>query len=172
MAERIKRLLSKGKIGFLLAMVMGSIFCITLGILSLYVFTVAVIHVVKAIDITKSESLLHVFDAIGLVALAVAVLDLAVTIFREIILRDVDKRHPSQMRRSLTRFGTIIIIAILIEGFMMIFRFSKAGQAHLLPYSILVLAGGTMLIIGLGIYIKITVPAETLLDASITDKKS
>jgi hypothetical protein len=54
----------------------------------------------------------------------------------------------------------------------MIFRFSKAGQAHLLPYSILVLAGGTMLIIGLGIYIKITVPAETLLDASITDKKS
>jgi hypothetical protein len=172
MAERIKRLLSKGKIGFLLAMVMGSIFCITLGILSLYVFTVAMTHIVKAIDITKSESLLHVFDAIGLVALAVAVLDLAVTIFREIILRDVDKRHPSQMRRSLTRFGTIIIIAILIEGFIMIFRFSKAGQAHLLPYSILVLAGGTMLIIGLGIYIKITVPAETLLDASITDKKS
>jgi len=172
MAEKIKGLLSRGKIAFLLAMVMGSIFCITLGILSLYVFTVAVIHVVKAIDITKSESLLHVFDAIGLVALAVAVLDLAVTIFREIILRDADKRHPSQMRRSLTRFGTIIIIAILIEGFMMIFRFSKAGQAHLLPYSILVLAGGTMLIIGLGIYIKITVPAETLLDASITDKKS
>jgi hypothetical protein len=172
MAEKIKGLLSRGKIAFLLAKVMGSIFCITLGILSLYVFIVAVIHVVKAVDITKSESLLHVFDAIALVALAVAVLDLAVTIFREIILREVDKRHPSQMRRSLTRFGTIIIIAILIEGFMMIFRFSKAGQAHLLPYSILVLAGGTMLIIGLGIYIKITVPAETLLDASITDKKS
>lgn len=166
-----KELFFKGKIAFLVATIAGSIFCFTLGILSFGIFAVAVRHILSAIDITKSESLIRLFDAVGLTALAVAVLDLAVTIFREIILREVDKRHPSQVRRSLTRFGTIIIIAILIEGFIMIFRFGKAGETHLLPYSILVLAGATLLIIGLGIYLKITIPAERLLDIPVDEKK-
>jgi hypothetical protein len=135
------------------------------------IFSIAVRHIIKAIDIANNDSIIHLFDAVGLVALSVAVLDLAITIFREIILREVDKRHPSQMRRSLTRFGTIIIIAILIEGFIMIFRFSKAGQTHLLPYSILVLAGGTMLIIGLGLYLKISIPTERFIDMDLEEKE-
>ena len=115
-------------------------------------------------DITKSESLVHLFDAIGLTALAVAVLDLAITIFREVILREVDKRHPSHLRRSLTRFATIIIIATLIEGFIMIFRFNKADQTHLLLYSTLVFIAATLLIVGLGIFLKITIPVEKLIE--------
>lgn len=163
----MKELFIKGGIGFVMAQIIGSVFCFTLGVLSLGIFAVGVWYLSRAIDITKGESLLHLFDSIGLVALSVAVLDLAVTIFREIIWREMDKRHPSQVRRSLTRFGTIIIIAILIEGFITIFRFIKSGQIHLLPYSALILAGATMLIIGLGIYLKITIPVERLLE---TDK--
>lgn len=170
MSNIIKELIKKGKIAFLLATIIGSIFCITLGILSVGIFTVAIKHIVSAVNIEKNDSLIHLFDAVGLVALSVAVLDLAVTIFREIILREVDKRHPSQVRRSLTRFSTIIIIATLIEGFIMIFRFGKAGQIHLLPYAILVLAGGAMLIVGIGIYLKITIPAERILDQDPEDK--
>lgn len=154
----------RGKIVFFLGRLLGSIFCLMLGILSLDVFVVAVLYFSKAIDITESESLIHLFDAIGLTALAVAVLDLAITIFREVILREVDKRHPSHIRRSLTRFGTIIIIATLIEGFIMIFRFNKADQTHLLPYSALVFVAATLLIIGLGIYLKITIPVEKLIE--------
>lgn len=166
-----KELFLKGKIVFFIAKIASSIFCITLGMLSLGIFAVAVRHIVLSIDISKNESLIHLFDAVALIALAVAVLDLALTIFREMILREVDKRHPSHIRRSLTRFGTIIIIAILIEGFIMIFRFGKSGETHLLPYSILVLAGAALLIIGIGIYLKITIPAERLLDTDIEEKK-
>lgn len=171
MSKMFKELFLKGKIVFLIAKIAGSIFCITLGVLSFGIFAVAVRHIMIAIDITKNENLIHFFDAVGLVALAVAVLDLALTIFREMILREVDKRHPSHIRKSLTRFGTIIIIAILIEGFIMIFRFGKAGETHLLPYSILVLGGAVLLIISLGIYLKIAIPAERLLDTDIEEKK-
>jgi hypothetical protein len=164
MLNFLYKLFSKGNIGFIISQIIGSIFCLTLGILSLGVFAVALWYLYNAIDITQPESLLHIFDSIGLVALAVAVLDLATTIFREITLREIDKRYPSQVRRSLTRFMTIIIIAILIEGFITIFRFIKAGQIHLLPYSGLILAGATFLIIGLGVYLKITIPVERMLE--------
>jgi len=164
MSKIFKEFPPRGKIVFFIARLLGSVFCLMLGILSLGVFAVAVLYFSKAIDITKSESLIHLFDAIGLTALAVAVLDLAITIFREVILREVDKRHPAHIRRSLTRFGTIIIIATLIEGFIMIFRFNKADQTHLIPYAALVFVVATLLIIGLGIYLKITIPVEKLIE--------
>jgi uncharacterized BrkB/YihY/UPF0761 family membrane protein len=164
MSKIFKELFAKGKIVFILARIIGSVFCLVLFVLSMGIFAVAVDYLIKAIDITKNESLIHLFDSIGLVVLAVAVLDLATTIFREIILRALEKRHPSQIRRSLTRFGTIIVIATLIEGFIMIFRFSKAGQIHLLPYAALILAGAIMLMIGLGVYLKITIPVERLIE--------
>ena len=164
MSKKFEEIHPRGKIVFFIAKLLGSIFCLMLGILFLGVFAVSVSYFSKAIDITRSESLIHLFDAIGLTALAVAVLDLAITIFREVILREVDKRHPSHLRRSLTRFGTIIIIATLIEGFIMIFRFNKTDQTHLIPYSTLVFVVATLLIVGLGIFIKITIPVEKLIE--------
>ena len=164
MSRILKEFHPRGKIVFFIARLIGSIFCLMLGILSLAVFAVALLYFSKSIDITKSESLIHLFDAIGLTALAVAVLDLAITIFREVILREIEKRHPSHIRTSLTRFGTIIIIATLIEGFIMIFRFNKADQTHLLPYAAVVFVAATLLIIGLGIYLKITIPVEKLIE--------
>jgi hypothetical protein len=164
MPKILKEFPPRGKIVFFVARLLGSMFCLMLGILSLGVFAVAVLYFFKAVDIIKNESLIHLFDAIGLTALAVAVLDLAINIFREVILREIDKRHPSHLRRSLTRFGTIIIIATLIEGFIMIFRFNKADQTHLLPYAALVFVTATLLIIGLAIYLKITIPVEKLIE--------
>jgi len=164
MPKILKEFPPRGKIVFFVARILGSMFCLMLGILSLCVFAVAVLYFFKAVDIIKNESLIHLFDAIGLTALAVAVLDLAINIFREVILREIDKRHPSHLRRSLTRFGTIIIIATLIEGFIMIFRFNKADQTHLLPYAALVFVTATLLIIGLAIYLKITIPVEKLIE--------
>jgi len=46
----------------------------------------------------------------------------------------------------------------------MVFRFNKSDQTHLLPYSALVFAAATLVIIGLGIYLKITIPVEKLIE--------
>ena len=160
MSNIIKELFIRGKVFFVFAKIIGSMFCLTLGLLALGLFVVAVAHIVQTKDFFQIEILTVLFEAIGLVAVAVAVLELALTIFREIIIREVEKRHPSQFRRTLTRFGIIIIIAILIEGFIMIFKFSKAGQIHLLPYAILTLGGATLLMLGIVVYLRMTIPLE------------
>ena len=46
----------------------------------------------------------------------------------------------------------------------MIFEFNKADQTHLLPYATLVFVAVTLLIVGLGIYLKITIPVERLIE--------
>ena len=128
------------------------------------VFLVAVEHVVQTKGFFQGDILTVLFEAIGLVAVAVAVLELSLTIFREMIMREVEKKHPSQFRRNLTRFGIIIIIAILIKGFIMIFKFGKVDQIHLMPYALLTLAGAVLLIVGMGVYLKITIPLEEQID--------
>ncbi|MCP2605055.1 hypothetical protein NLC29_02755 [Candidatus Aminicenantes bacterium AH-873-B07] len=163
---KIRELFLRGKILIYLVRIISFIFCFTLGSISLYVFSVAGIHFAKVSAGGGSDKLGYLFTSIGLIAVAVAVLDLAVTIFREMVMPEGEKRHPSRVRGSLTRFIMIVIIAVLIEGLIMLFRFSETGQTHLLPYVFLVFASAFILIIGLGIYMKITVPVEKLIEKS------
>jgi uncharacterized membrane protein YidH (DUF202 family) len=162
----LKELFRKGKIIFILVRIISFLFCFTLGTLALYVFSVAMTYFAKVG--AGGDKLGYLFTSIGLIAVAVAVLDLAVTIFREMVMPEGDKRHPSRVRGSLTRFIMIVIIAVLIEGLIMLFKFSEAEEIHLLPYAILTFAGALLLIIGLGLYLKITIPLEKLL----SDEKS
>jgi hypothetical protein len=64
----------------------------------------------------------------------------------------------------------MVIIAILIEGLIMLFKFSETDKLNALPYAILTFAGALMLIIGLGIYLKITIPVEKLIEKDSPEK--
>lgn len=139
-------------------------FCFSLGSLSLYIFSVAAVYFARASGKPTSEKLSNLFTAIGLIAVAVVVLDLAVTIYREMVTAEGEKRDPARARGSLTRFITIVIIAVLIEGLVMLFRFSEAEKVHLLPYATLTFGAALILIIGLAWYLKISVSAEKLLE--------
>ncbi|MCP2520731.1 hypothetical protein NLC82_05620 [Candidatus Aminicenantes bacterium AC-335-A11] len=162
--RKIYKWFLKGKILIYLVRSISFIFCFTLGSISLFVFSVAGTHFAKVGAGGNGDKLSYLFTSIGLIAVAVAVLDLAVTIFREMVMPEGDKRHPSRVRGSLTRFIMIVIIAVLIEGLIMLFKFSETEQIHLLPYVFLVFASALILIIGLGVYIKITVPIEKLVE--------
>jgi hypothetical protein len=75
-----------------------------------------------------------------------------------------EKRHPFRVRGSLTMFMMMVIIAVLTGGLIMLFKFSETDKVHLFPYAILIFAGALMLIIGLGIYLKLTIPVEKMLE--------
>jgi len=138
------------------------VFCLTLGMLSIYVFSVAAIYLAKASGKITSDKLNNLFTAIGLVAVAAAVLDLSVTLYREMVMPEGEKRAPARVRGSLTRFIVIVIIAVLIEGLIMFFKFSEGSEIRLLPYACLAFGAAFLLLIGLALYIKITIPVEKL----------
>jgi hypothetical protein len=81
-----------------------------------------------------------------------------------------ERRHPFRVRGSLTRFMVMVIIALLIEGLIILFKFSETDKLASLPYVILTFAGALMLIIGLGSYLKITIPVKKLVEKENAEK--
>jgi hypothetical protein len=160
-----KDLFIHGKIFFCIVRGLSLLFCFTLGALSTIVFSTAMLYLSRFSGTEPSaDKLGHLFTAIGLTTIAVVVLDLAVTVHREMATAEGEKRQPFRVRGSLIRFMMMMIIAVLIEGLILLFKFSETDKYAAIPYAILIFAGAFLLIIGLGIYLKLTIPVEKMVE--------
>ena len=70
----------------------------------------------------------------------------------------------SEARRSLTKFVSAIAIVVFIEGLVLVFRESRDDIAQLL-YPSAVVVTGIGIIIGLGIYQRLSADAESMVEA-------
>ena len=64
-------------------------------------------------------------DAIGFVIIAIAVFDVARYMIEEEVIRGREMRKAGEARQSLTRFMSTIIIAVLLEAVVSVFRVSR-----------------------------------------------
>lgn len=102
--------------------------------------------------------------AIGYVVIAVAVFDVAKYFVEEEVIRGREMRLPSEARRSLTKFVSTIAIAVFIEGLVMVFR--QSGQdIGLILYPSAVLITGIVIILGLGLYQRLSADVEQQVEA-------
>ena len=102
------------------------------------------------------------FQATILFTLALAVFDLAKTIFEEEVLLRKDIRRHSSTRRTLTRFIAAILIAVSIEGLMLVFKFALDDPQDLW-LAVALLVAAALLLLSLGGYVYLGARAETLL---------
>ncbi len=102
------------------------------------------------------------FQATILFTLALAVFDLAKTIFEEEVLLRKDIRRHSTTRRTLTRFIAAILIAVSIEGLMLVFKFALDAPQNLW-LAVLLLVAAAFLLVALGLYVYLGGQAEVLL---------
>ncbi|MEW6613425.1 MAG: PDC sensor domain-containing protein [Pseudomonadota bacterium] len=102
------------------------------------------------------------FQATILLTLALAIFDLAKTIFEEEVLIHKDVHRHSTTRRTLTRFIAAILIAISIEALMLVFKFAidKPDHLHEAAWLIFAVVG---LLLGLGVYVYLGARAEIML---------
>jgi hypothetical protein len=68
-------------------------------------------------------------------------------------------RRPCEARRSLTKFISTIAIAVFLEALVSVFEAAKQDMRMML-YPTLLLFGGIALIIGLGVYQRLSVSVE------------
>jgi len=99
-----------------------------------------------AIDVKK------MFESTILITLALALFDLVKTLLFEEVLGDKEE-HPFAIHKTMIRFLGSIIIALAIEGLMLVFKFAMIAPQKLVYASIL-LGAVTFLLIGLAYYMK------------------
>ena len=160
MSEKFRKFLRRTPL--IVVRAISFIFCFTLGCLALYIFSIAATYFANAVHVERPEALANLFTTIGLIAVAAAVLDLSVTLYREMVAAEGEKRRPERVRESLTRFVVIVIIAVLIERLILFFKYSESENISRLPYAALAFVAAFFLMIGLGLYIKISIAAENL----------
>jgi len=112
-----------------------------------------------------TELQLKPFEVIVVLTLALAIFDLAKTVFEEEVLMEKDVHRHSTTRRTMTRFVAAILVALLIEGLLTMFKvsmgYSDAGM--MAPVMVLSAAG---LLLALGLYVYLGARAEQALLAN------
>src|ERR1044072_6992756 len=103
-------------------------------------------------------------ESVGYVVIAVAVFDVAKYFVEEEVIRGREMRLASEARRSLTKFISTIAIAVFIEALVMVFR--QGGQdIALILYPAAILVTGVLIILGLGVYQRLSADVESRVDA-------
>lgn len=106
-----------------------------------------------------------VLDAISSVVIAIAVFDVAKYLIEEEVLRERQMRQAGEARRSLTRFFATVIIALLLEGLVILFKTARSDVAQLIFPSLLI-GIGAVLIVSLGLYLRLSATIEQVADES------
>lgn len=106
-----------------------------------------------------------VLDAVGYVIISIAVFDVAKYLLEEEVIQSRELRNASEARRSMTKFVTTIAIAVFLEALVLVFQTSKTDIEKIL-YPTLLLVAGTLLIVGLGVFQRLSASVETQIAAT------
>jgi succinate dehydrogenase hydrophobic anchor subunit len=92
---------------------------------------------------------------------AVVALQIAQTSTEEEVIRDSHISAPTRVRRFLSRFLVVIVVALAIEGLVATFKAMHEDTAQL-PYAASLLAAVGLLLAGWGVFIRLNRYAEEL----------
>lgn len=111
-----------------------------------------------------------VIDAVGLLAAAVVALQIAQTIAEEEVIREMHVSAPTRVRRFLSRFLVVLVVALVIEGLVATMKALHEDMSMLVPTSLLLLACGVLLA-GWGIFIRTNRFAEDVEPKAMQEAK-
>ncbi len=112
----------------------------------------------------------QIIEAIGLLAAAVVALQIAQTIAEEEVIRHAHISAPTRVRRFLSRFFVVLVVALAIEGLVATFKALHEDPAQL-PYAASIVFSVGVLIAGWGIFIRLNRYAEELEPEAMEEAK-
>ena len=106
-------------------------------------------------DISLIEGLLK--------AINMAVISLATYELGLVVQREYGGKHKSDdiaivLRRTLPRFVSIVCVALVLEGLLMVIKYSQLDLAGNLYYPVAIISSTALLLMALGIFLRFTEP--------------
>ena len=136
------------------SMAVHMVAALALTLLSCAFIAEAVIQTV-AVVAAGSGAVAAMLDAVSLVIIALAVFDVAKFLVEEEISRDKEMRSAREARQTLTKFITIVIIVLSLEGIVYVFEAGKEDISNLV-YPVLLLGVVLLMVVSLGAYHRMT----------------
>lgn len=102
-----------------------------------------------------------ILESIGLLTIAVVALELGQTILEEEVQRRAQVSAPTRVRRFLSRFMVVIVVALSIETLVAVFGFAHDDPSQLAQAASIGIAAGVLLA-AWGVFIRLNKSAEEL----------
>lgn len=102
-----------------------------------------------------------ILESIALLTVAVAALELGQTLLEEEVQRDTHISGPTRVRRFLSRFMVVLVVALSIETLVLAFRLSHEAPEQL-PFVAGIGLTAAALLTGWGLFIRLNRTAEEL----------
>jgi hypothetical protein len=112
-----------------------------------------------------------VLESIGLLTIAVVALELSQTILEEEVRREVQVSSPTRVRRFLSRFMVVIVVALSIETLVAVFEFAHEDSSRL-PHAATIGIAAGVLLAAWGVFIRLNKSAEELEPEAMERTKS
>jgi len=112
----------------------------------------------------------EIIEAVGLLAAAVVALQIAQTIAEEEVIRAAHISAPTRVRRFLSRFFVVVVVALAIEGLVATFKALHEDPAQL-PYAASILFSVGVILAGWGVFIRLNRSAEELEPEAMAEAK-
>ena len=117
-----------------------------------------------------SSSAQRIIEAIGLLAAGVVALQIAQTIAEEEVVRDSHISGPTRVRRFLSRFLVVVVVALTIEGLVATFKAAHENPAHMI-YAASIVFSAAVLLAGWALFIRMNRYAEELEPEAMAEAK-
>ena len=117
-------------------------------------------------DYAASEGMV---EAMGVLAAAVVAMQISQTIAEEEVIRDAHISAPTRVRRFLSRFMVVIVVASAVEALVTTFK-ARSEPALMLNAAALVASVGALLV-GWGVFIRLNRAAEELEPEAMAEAK-
>lgn len=107
---------------------------------------------------TTSESLANgLIKTINIAVVSIAIFELGVGIGKEYTSKNDEQDNIfSTVRRSVTRFVAAVCTALVLEGLIMVIKYSQLELAGNLSYPVAIIASASLLLLSLGGFLKMT----------------
>jgi hypothetical protein len=102
-----------------------------------------------------------VLESIGLLTIAVVALELGQTVLEEEVRREVQVSAPTRVRRFLSRFLVVVVVALSIESLVAVFELAHEDPSRLPQAASIAVAAGALLA-AWGVFIRLNKSAEEL----------
>ncbi len=143
---------------------------LSMAVVSFSLVIVSVTRVYTAFITSRTpESVL--LDAVSSLVISVAILDVAKYVMEEEVLRSRELRMPHEAREAVTKFMVIIALVVSIEGIVLVFELGKE-QPELLLYPVLLLSVSVFIVVGLGVFQRLSLKSEARLSKTPRDDPS
>lgn len=102
-----------------------------------------------------------VLESVALLTVALVALELSQTILEEEVQREAHMSAPTRVRRFLSRFMVVLVVALSIEALVAVFRFSHEAPEHM-PYAGVIGLVAAALLAAWGVFIRLNRSAEEM----------